>query len=510
MNKKASFLKPAEVQFKLANLWQSKGKIDRAIAGYEEAIRLQPDYVPAHLELANLLLREGKAANAIKVYERAISLNPNENCFSRNLKGILSQKQCGQSIGYEKQVENSQQKRRSKSGRILLYTDQPGINGAEQCNHAIMLGLAADGYQLTCAQSKASHHLIHERTRKGIRHEWIEDDDIYNSPRTARSLTDFSEPQRLYAATKPDLIIFADGCPLSNLAAKEAAREIGIPYMIIVHCVTYEWARFFAPQLHRLPAIYQKAQEVIAVSKDNLNLLQNLFGLPQGQGMVVHNGRSEIFFSPPDSTLQRKIRLKHSIPLDAVVSITVARMEMVKGYQYQLKAIQKLRECQTWQRLYFLWIGTGSLEPQLRAFIKQIDAADHVKFLGETSDVPDILSAGDLYVLTSLFEGMPLSILEAMAKGLPVVGTSVSGVPEALGDTGKLIPDPKVNPGGTVEELIETVRDWALNPELRYSIGQACKRRAEQMFREEKMIERYVRIVQEILTSHKKIVRPTT
>ena len=63
--------------------------------------------------------------------------------------------------------------------------------------------------------------------------------------------------------------------------------------------------------------------------------------------------------------------------------------------------------------------------------------------------------------MPSLYEGMPIAIMEAMAKGVPVIATSVSGIPEELGDTGKLLADPNLDARSTVDELVATIQHWS-------------------------------------------------
>jgi hypothetical protein len=92
-----------------------------------------------------------------------------------------------------------------------------------------------------------------------------------------------------------------------------------------------------------------------------------------------------------------------------------------------------------------------------------------------------------------------LAVMEAMAKGLPVVATAVGGIPEGLGDTGKLLPDPNTDPEGTARELAKTVEAWARNPELRHQIGQACKQRAEKLFKEERMLAESIEAIEKAL-----------
>ena len=85
--------------------------------------------------------------------------------------------------------------------------------------------------------------------------------------------------------------------------------------------------------------------------------------------------------------------------------------------------------------------GDGPDRPALEAEIARLAAGDRVELLGERADVPELLAAADVFVLPSLSEGMPISVLEAMAAGLPVVASDVGGVGELVrdGETGALV-----------------------------------------------------------------------
>jgi len=121
-------------------------------------------------------------------------------------------------------------------GHVLLYSDRPGIYGAEQINHSVACAAARARYQVTFAQAYADHHLIAEREALGVGHEWLADDDIYDLHQVSPSLTDEAEPLRILTDARPDLILFSDSCPFSNLKAKQVAAKLGIPFVSAVHC----------------------------------------------------------------------------------------------------------------------------------------------------------------------------------------------------------------------------------------------------------------------------------
>ena len=222
---------------------------------------------------------------------------------------------------------------------------------------------------------------------------------------------------------------------------------------------------------------------------------------------MIYNGRPAQYFSPPNASARQRLRQEFNIPSDAIVCFTSARLEPVKGYQYQLEAIRQLQTSAIWSQLYFIWAGTGaesgtqSNEQALKQKVEQLGVGDRVIFLGQRWDIPDWLDASDIFILTSEAEGMPLCVMEAMAKGLPVIATAVSGIPEELGYTGKLLTNPKIDSQTTIQELVNTITLWASKPELCQAIGQAGKKRAEQLFTEEKMVKQYQNIIEEILAT---------
>lgn len=385
---------------------------------------------------------------------------------------------------------------------ILLYTDRPGIYGAEQCNHILACAFINVGYRTTFVQPIADHHLIDEREALGVQHSWLAPDDIYDLSKPANTLVDFEEPRQILSAEMPDLILFSDSCPFANLKAKQVAIELGIPYLVVVHCVNPEWAQDYAKWLPELPEVYTHAQAVISVSQANLDLLNGMFGLPLDRGTVIYNGRPAEYFKTPQFETRRKIRAELGIPADAIVSLTVARLELSKGYQYQMDALVELRKSACWDNLHFVWVGEGFMEEKLKRMVKMLNMDDKVHFLGARSDVPDLMDSADIFVLPSQFEGMPLAVMEAMAKGLPVVATAVSGTPEAVDEAGLLIPDPIWGPIAPV--LSRSISWLAESDQLRTETGAAAHKRAEQYFRLDTMVNNYLTLVAALVARQKR------
>ena len=384
--------------------------------------------------------------------------------------------------------------------RILIYTNRAGIYGVGRWNHKISMALRDAGYEVHLAQPKPldTDSMFNQREDVGINHYILRPPYSYQLM-TKRSAKDWSEPFKVIAQVKPDAILFANGEPFSNLTAMEVALQQNIPYLPVVHCVSEQWNCWAIPYKSRLSVVYSAASSVVTVSQENLQLLHQHFGLEDSLGEVMLNGIGDDFFQPLDLRARDSIRKELNLPADVLVSLTTARLSPEKGYQYQIAAIRQLLEEIQEPALHFVWVGGGYYRAELEKEVRAAGIDKYVSFLGERHDVPALLDASDLFILTSEFEGMPLAILEAMAKGLPVIASSVSGIPEALGDTGILLPDPNRDPEGTVKALTTHLKQWLNQPESMQLLGSAAKQRAQLLFREEIMFTLYLEKISQML-----------
>ena len=385
----------------------------------------------------------------------------------------------------------------SLARHILVYTDDATGGGVAQYNHTLLGGLVRAGYRVSSVQSRSDNPMVAEQRGLGVTHHWL---DYDTNKEFARTVTDAAPARAIFEREHPDLIIFSDCCPVSNLAARATALQMDIPYMVVVGFAAPYLAVNFSAQLPALAQQYDRARAVVAVSGENLQLLEQHFGLPAGRGRLIHYGRPEKFFAPRDEAVRARLRAELNLPADAVVALTAARLTAVKGYGYQLEAISRLLAEPAAKALHFVWAGDGDQRATLASEIKRRGLTGRVHVLGHRWDVADWYDAADIFVLPSQLEGMPLAIMEAMAKGLPVIATAVSGIPEELGDTGRLLPNPALNATGVVRDLAATLLDWTANPARREAIGQRGRARAQAMFREELMLQRTLDLLQQDLT----------
>lgn len=147
------------------------------------------------------------------------------------------------------------------------------------------------------------------------------------------------------------------------------------------------------------------------------------------------------------------------------VVLAAARLVPQKGIGSLIDAASALRARVPSLRV---WIaGDGPLRSELEGMARSAGVADRVRFLGHRDDVPSLLAAVDLYVLPSLFEGLPLGVLEAMAAGTPVLATAVSGTPDVVEDGGNGV----LVPPGDATSLAAAIESLAASPDLRRALA---------------------------------------
>lgn len=190
--------------------------------------------------------------------------------------------------------------------------------------------------------------------------------------------------------------------------------------------------------------------------------------------VTIHNGVDLALFDGRSGTDQGA-RAAFGVEPDAPVLGVLARLMPDKGITHLLKALVPL--VREWPRLVVLIAGEGPLRSALEAEAADLGVAQHVRFLGQRSDVSTLLRAIDLLVLPSEKESFPLVLLEAMAMARPAVACDVGGVSEAVADgvTGFVVPP--ANPPALAAAIQRCLRDCRLE-----AMGAAGRRRVEELF----------------------------
>ena len=256
-----------------------------------------------------------------------------------------------------------------------------------------------------------------------------------------------------------------------------ATRQLGIPHVITMHGsekVLAKWQRRLA-----LRVAFASSRAVVAVSRATHAHLVNTMRMAPASVLTIPNG---ISYTPGTrATPRAELGLSEGDVLVLAVGNLVPR----KGHIHLLRALA-VQDTRNW---HLAIAGRGDEEARLRTFSAEAGVSGRVHLLGHRGDIPDLLAAADVYAMPSLWEGLPMALLEAMFAGKAIIASRASGIPEAI-DEGKegLLADP-----GDEVQLATALGRLLTDATLRHRLGTAARTRAETEFSAAVMTDAYER-----------------
>ncbi len=230
--------------------------------------------------------------------------------------------------------------------------------------------------------------------------------------------------------------------------------------------------------------------KIVAVSNEVKNFYINKIGIDKRKLLTIHNGIDIKYIKPNKSKdeMLKKLGIKGQ-----VVGI-VGRLHPQKDHKNFLKAVRLvLKEI---PNTNFLIVGNGLLRKELEDYVRKLKIDDNVKFLGLRKDIYNIFNIMDVNVLSSIHEGHPIVLLEAMFLKIPSVVTRVGGNPELIEDGRNGF----VVPSRDSEALAKSIVKLLKNKNLREKFGEGSRIKIEKNFSSDKMIEKYEMLFNHIKT----------
>jgi glycosyltransferase involved in cell wall biosynthesis len=274
-----------------------------------------------------------------------------------------------------------------------------------------------------------------------------------------------------------------------------AARRVGAALILHEH--------FADPRMPGYQGVADRllapfTDRAIAVSRSTADFLVRERHVPEDRVRLIWNGAPLDEFAPVGPPRARAVRESLGLPLDAPVVGSIARLNEQKGHRYLIDAAATVLARRPDAR--FLIVGDGDLAAPLREQARARGIGEQVVFAGHRTDVPDLLGAIDVFAVSSVYEGTPLSLFEAMAAEKTIVSTAVDGCREVLeeGVSGLLVPPQ--DPPALANALLRVVQEPALARRLaegarrastRYDAA-ACVRQIEGLY-DEVLAERKAR-----------------
>jgi glycosyltransferase involved in cell wall biosynthesis len=226
---------------------------------------------------------------------------------------------------------------------------------------------------------------------------------------------------------------------------------------------------------------YARAQKVIAICKNMKDTLVQSYGMPSGKIAVVYTG-IDMAVSEYEVTLNEKLRRELRLRDKSLLLTSMGRLTDQKGHTFLIAATEKLAN--EYPALMILLVGDGPLRKALETDVNRKGLANRVIFTGFREKFREVLSVSDIFVFPSLEEGFPFMLIESMAASIPIIATSVGGIPEAVidGENGILVP-PR-----DVDALVAAIKLLLESASLRDEMGRKGRLRATALFSRDKMI----------------------
>lgn len=299
-----------------------------------------------------------------------------------------------------------------------------------------------------------------------------------------RDAVSVAEVSRLIRDVRPH-VVHAHSSK-AGIISRLAALRLGVRAVFTAHGWAFAQGVSWKRKLFSIPMEAVTARftsKIICVSEADRRLAERYHVARPHQLTVIHNGiRDTLWRADPSGGPPVRVTM-------------VARFASQKAHDQVLRALTLVREM-PWE----LWlVGDGPSRPMMEQMAEQLGIRDRVTFGGERRDVAELLAKCHIFLLASNWEGLPLTILEAMRAGLPVVASDVGGVREAMidGETGFLVPR------GSVDILRDRLLRLIESPELRARMGQAGRSRYERYFTVERMIRQTRQVYEEVLAANK-------
>lgn len=383
--------------------------------------------------------------------------------------------------------------------KVLFIITQSEFGGAQRFLYNLVTNLDKSRFSFVVAagpEKDDKRGLLFNLEKIGIKTHHLE-----HLKRDINLLTDLRslfEIRRLISQEKPDIVFLGSSKAglIGSLATKLVPGDWGVIYRIggwAFNDPRPRWQKFLYKFAEKISA---KWKDIIIVNAECHRKQAIELGIkPRKEILTIYNGidaNSLKFLSREEARKSLSGKYPISIiqyPKSKIIG-TIANLYPAKGLEHLIKASYKLRA--TSYKLKFIVIGEGRERPKLENLIKKYNLENNFFLLGEIPDAYKYLKAFDIFVLSSVKEGFPWTILEAMVAGVPIIATRVGAVPEILenpsmdstssGQAGLLVKP------GDAGELSEAIIELINNPSSGVKLAEQSRKIVEERFTLKRMV----------------------
>lgn len=357
---------------------------------------------------------------------------------------------------------------------VLHFTNSSLWGGVEEHICGLLRGLSRESFRthLVCDP------VLFERFRAAIPEDVPITALALSSPKHVRSAVQFAKFLR-----RGSFDIVHSHMFWSSMFASPLAWACRVPAVLETLHGTEAWRSGWKANYVIDRATTPFISRYVAVCQSDARFLERRKGVAPNKITVIPNGIDVSRFAVSESTraaARQRLGFEEKDP----VLIVIARLHWGKGHRLLLDAMPQL--LRSYPALKVVFLGEGAEAPQLRERCRVLGITNCVHMPGYQKNVQDWLAAADINVLPTLYEGLPLTILEAMAAGLPTVASNVGGIPDAIEDgrSGILVPP------GESNCLAAWISSLLQNPDLRLRLAKAAHDRVVHHFTLEEQIVR--------------------
>jgi len=362
---------------------------------------------------------------------------------------------------------------------ICYYSSASQYGGAEIYIETLITGCVNAGKKCVIILNRSNSRLIDGLDRKKIPYFTVEMNEV--------SPIMYIQISRILRKINPALLHINLPGPWNCHLIATLGKLAGISSI-----VTTEHLPMFGPSIRHTPI---KAldrlfiDQTITVSHENVQYLKNIHKIKSDEITVVHNGIDvRQYVIDGDASVIESLRKEYGVSDDEFVVGIVGRLTEQKGHKYAIQAMAALKNEKP--NIKLLVFGDGELISECVGLTESLNLSSTVKFLGFQKDMYNIYSMLDVLLMPSIFEALPLTLIEAMATGLPVIASNVNGIPEVIDHeiNGVLI-EPK-----NVVLIQEAITNLDNDRNKLRDFGINARKKIEDSFSLEKMVEETVQV----------------
>ncbi|MCX5704073.1 MAG: glycosyltransferase, partial [Candidatus Omnitrophica bacterium] len=358
-----------------------------------------------------------------------------------------------------------------RKSRIIYFQQNLAVGATEEYFYLLMEGIDKARFDLAfvCPQDSVLDSLV-------IRLEAL-DVKVYRYSLDTSNYRIILRLWSLFRQLRPIFVHFNDPCLLGIIAGRLA----GVPALLMTHHTPesnrkYNWkARFLEKIAFRYCGLYviftSEYDKETGIKKDSIS---------EDKSFVIYYGLPLKKFNQRYN--KKEVYNEFSLDEGCRIIGNIARLSPQKGQNYLIEAASVIIE--QFKSVKFFLVGAGELESKLRIQVQERGLRDYFIFTGWRVDIPRILSAFEIFVMPSLFEGLCFAVIEASAMGIPVIATAVGGMRRSVidGRNGLLIPP--ADPQALARSIL-----WMLkHPGQAKEMGLAGQRYFEELFTQGKMV----------------------